>query len=89
MIEARFSEIEKSYSEYGDAISNARNSAAEIYAKAGAEVEKAKNEVADANDRIKTACVNFESSAASLKASANNLIEVLSAISANIGIGEE
>ena len=88
-IEEKFAYIEANYQKYGDAIDSAKNSAAEISVKAKNAVDAAKNEISDANERIKTACVNFESSVASMKSSAENLIETLSAVSANFGVEEE
>lgn len=88
-IEEKFAQIENNYQKYGDVIVNAKNSAAEISSKAKAVVDNARNEISDANDRIKTACVNFESSVASMKSCAENLIETLSAVSANFGAEEE
>ncbi len=49
-------------------------------------VETAKSEVNDANERLKTACNNFESSAYALKASVENLLKTLSGISEEIGV---
>lgn len=72
-------------------ISDAKSSASEITGAVGDAVRTAKSEVSGANDRIKTACVNFDSSAAALKASAENLIKVLEDISDKLDIlgGEE
>ena len=48
-----------------------------------------KNDIFDANERIKTACVNFERSGASMKLCAENLMETLSAVSENLNAEEE
>ena len=87
-IEEKFAEIEMNYQKYGDFIDNARNSAAEISGKAKNAVDNAKAEIASANERIKTASINFESSVASMKSSAENLLETLSAVSLSL-ISEE
>lgn len=87
-IEEKFAEIEMNYRKYGDFIDNARNSAAEISEKAKNAVDTAKAEIASANERIKTASINFESSVASMKSSAENLLETLSAVSLTL-ISEE
>lgn len=65
-------------------IFNAKAAAAEITGEADDAINAAKKEITNANDRIKTACVNFESSASALKASAENLLNVLSSISARM-----
>ena len=80
-IEEKFAEIEMNYQKYGDFIDNARISAAEISGKAKIAVDNAKAEIACANERIKTATINFESSVASMKSSAENLLETLSEVS--------
>lgn len=69
----------KSYSD--KIIGSAKASATAISAKAGEAIRTAKSEIADVNSRIQTACVNFDSSAASLKASTENLMAVLSELS--------
>lgn len=71
-----------SYSE--KIIYSAKVTANEIAGETDKAVNAAKLEISDANDRIKTACINFESSADSLKASAENLLNVLSSISARM-----
>ena len=88
-IEEKFTEIERNYQEYGDAIDNAKSSAAEITDRAKNAVDNAKSEISSANERIKTACINFESSVVSMKSSAENLIGLLSAISESITAEEE
>lgn len=88
-IEEKFAEIEKNYQKYGEVIDNAKSSAAEITVRAKNAVNNAKDEISSVNERIKTACINFESSVASMKSSAENLIETLSAISENINSEEE
>ena len=65
-------------------ILDARTSADAISADAAKAVNNAREEILSANDRIQTACVNFDSSAASLKACTENLLSVLSEISANL-----
>lgn len=62
-------------------ISDAKKSAGEISAKAIYAVNNAKKEIKDASDRIQTACVNFDSSVSSLKASSENLLKILSELS--------
>lgn len=69
----------KSYSDR--IISDAKLSASAISEKTAEAVNIAKSEILSANDRIQTACVNFDSSAASLKACTENLINILSEIS--------
>ncbi len=71
-----------SYSE--KIIFNAKAAAAEITGEADKAVNAAKVEISNANERIKTACVNFESSVSSLKSSAESLLDVLSSISARM-----
>ena len=88
-IEEKFAEIEMNYLKYGNFIDNARNSAAEISGKAKNAVDTAKAEIASANERIKTASVNFESSVASMKSCAENLLETLSAVSLSFVSEEE
>lgn len=47
-------------------------------------ISEAKSDVMDANERIKTACNNFESSANALKSCVENLLSVISGISENL-----
>lgn len=77
-IENKFELIAKGY---------IRNSSAdsEIISEAAETVEKAKSEVSDVNERIKTVCNNFESSAQALKSSVANLLDTLNAISDKMG----
>lgn len=77
----------KSYSD--KIILDARTSAYEISEKASFAVKNAKDEIVSANDRILTACVNFNSSAESLKAGAENLINILSELSEKFNSAEE
>lgn len=70
-------------------ILDARASASEISAKAAVAVKNAKDEILSANDRIQTACVNFNSSAESLKAGTENLLNILSEISDKLNSAEE
>ncbi len=65
-------------------IFNAKAAAAEITQEADNAIGSARNEISNANERIKTACVNFESSADALKSSAENLLNILSSISARM-----
>lgn len=65
-------------------INDAKTSADEITEVVGGAVRAAKSEVSGANDRIKTACVNFDSSASALRASVENLMNVLSEIADKI-----
>ena len=65
-------------------IFNAKAAAAEIAGEADEAVKSAKAEIFNANERIKTASVNFESSVASLKTSAESLLEALSSISSRM-----
>ncbi len=88
-IEEKFAQIEMNYQKYGEVIDNAKTSAAEISFKTKNAVDSAKTEISDANERIKTASVNFESSVASVKSCLDNLIETLSAVSADIAVEEE
>ena len=76
-IEAKFDQIESNYIKYGEV----KAFAASACAKANDAVKAAKADIEGANERIKTACVNFESSVASLKASSENLIGVLNSVS--------
>ena len=68
-----------SYSE--KIIFNAKAAAAEIAGEADSAVAQAREEISNANERIKTACVNFDSSVSSLKTSAESLLDVLSNVS--------
>lgn len=79
-IEAKFDQIESNYIKYGEV----KAFAASACTKANDAVKAAKNEISGANERIKTACVNFESSVASLKASSENLISVLDSVSESL-----
>ncbi len=79
-IEAKFDQIESNYIKYGEV----KAFAASACAKANDAVKAAKADIAGANERIKTACVNFESSVASLKASSENLIDVLDSVSESL-----
>ncbi|MBQ2693957.1 MAG: hypothetical protein IJF57_00250 [Clostridia bacterium] len=79
-IEAKFDQIESNYIKYGEV----KAFAASACAKANDAVKAAKADIAGANERIKTACVNFESSVASLKASSENLIGVLDSVSESL-----
>lgn len=79
-IEAKFSQIENSYIKYGEA----KAFAATACTKANNAVKAAKDEISGANERIKTACVNFESSIASLRASSENLMSVLDSVSESL-----
>lgn len=89
LIESKFSDIEKNYYEYGAAISNAKKSATDVYSKTRLEIETAKDEINQVNDRLKTACINFENSVISLKNYSSKLVETLSTISDNLRTGEE
>lgn len=79
-IEAKFDQIESNYIKYGEV----KAFAASACAKANDAVKAAKADISGANERIKTACVNFESSVASLKASSENLIGVLDSVSESL-----
>lgn len=79
-IEAKFDQIESNYIKYGEV----KAFAASACAKANDAVKAAKSEITGANERIKTACVNFESSVASLKASSENLMSVLDSVSESL-----
>lgn len=79
-IEAKFDQIESNYIKYGEV----KAFAASACAKANDAVKAAKADIAGANERIKTACINFESSVASLKASSENLIGVLDSVSESL-----
>ena len=79
-IEAKFDQIESNYIKYGEVKAFADSACA----KANDAVKAAKADIAGANERIKTACVNFESSVASLKASSENLIGVLDSVSESL-----
>ena len=65
-------------------IFNAKAAAAEIAGEADEAVKSAKAEIINANERIKTASVNFESSVASLKSIAESLLDALSSISSRM-----
>lgn len=62
-------------------ITRANNEARAIAEKANAAVAQAAKQVAEANDRLKSACVNYDSSTVELKASVDNLIALLDSIS--------
>ena len=61
----------------------------EIISRTSSAVETAKNEVSDVNERIKTVCNNFESSANALKSSVEILLNTLNGISEEIGNCED
>lgn len=61
-------------------ITRANNEAKAIAEKANAAVAQAAKQVAQANDRLKSACVNYDSSTVELKASVDNLIALLDSI---------
>lgn len=80
IIEHKFSELEITCARVGDAeklIEEAKSSVAVIADKAKGSVESVRADILNASERIKTACVNFDSSAASLKSSAENLLASL------------
>ena len=62
-------------------ITKAQNKADAITEKANDAVAKAAKQVSEANDRLKSACVNYDSSTVALKASVDNLIAVLNSVS--------
>lgn len=62
-------------------ITKAQNKADAITEKANDAVAKAAKQVAEANERLKSACVNYDSSTVTLKASVDNLIAVLNSVS--------
>lgn len=62
-------------------ITKAQNKAEAITEKANDAVAKAAKQVAEANERLKSACVNYDSSTVALKASVDNLIAVLNSVS--------
>ncbi len=62
-------------------ITKAQNKADAITEKASDAVAKAAKQVSEANDRLKSACVNYDSSTVALKASVDNLIAVLNSVS--------
>ncbi len=62
-------------------ITRANNEARAIAEKANAAVAQAAKQVAKANERLKSACVNYDSSTVELKASVDNLIALLDSIS--------
>ena len=61
----------------------------DIISRTSRAVETAKNEVSDVNERIKTVCNNFESSANALKSSVEILLNTLNGISEEIGNCED
>lgn len=62
-------------------ITRANNEAQAIAEKTNAAVVQAAKQVAQANDRLRSACVNYDSSTVELKESVNNLIAVLDSLS--------
>lgn len=61
-------------------ITRANNEAKAIEEKATAAVAQAAKQVAEANSRLKSACVNYDSSTVELKESVDNLIAVLDSL---------
>lgn len=61
-------------------ITRANNEAKAIAEKANAAVSQAAKQVAQANERLKSACVNYDSSTVELKESVDNLIAVLDSL---------
>lgn len=92
-IEHKYAELEAEYSKISDIkklVENAKSSVADITGKAKNKVASAQADIISASDRIKTVCVNFDSSAASLKASTENLLNALSRASEKLdSIGTE
>lgn len=91
-LEHDLDECESNFSKIREAeriVAQAKATALSIKSDAKAGVESAKAEAACANDRIKTACVNFESAAASLKSSADILIEALDQAADRLEISAE
>ena len=90
-LEYDLAESEKNYSKIREAeavISQAESTALSIRKEAKNSIETAKGDVVAASDRIKTACVNFDSAAASLKASTENLLNALSQVSEKLETAE-
>ena len=80
-LETALAESESNASKIREAekiVADAHAAAISAKKEAAASIEGAKNEMTGVNDRIKTACVNFESAAASLRMSAENLMEAFS-----------
>ena len=62
-------------------VSEAKESVFKITSDAKRSVDSVRNDVSAAADRLKTVCVNFESSLSSLKSGADGLLETLSSAS--------
>ena len=76
----KLDESEKHYSKIKEAeniIFQAQQTASEIKKNTETSIMNAHDVISGANDRIKTACVNFESASDSLKSCAENLLNIL------------
>ncbi len=76
-LENKYSEIKEEYSKIVDI----RKVSNEITGEADIKIKDAKKNIQSAGDRLKTACVNFDSSSVSLKTCIENLISTLDAAS--------
>ncbi len=76
-LENKYSELKAEYSK----VSDVKEVSNEITCEADMKIKEAKNNILSAGDRLKTVCVNFESSSVSLKSCIENLISALDASS--------
>ncbi len=81
LFENKLSAIESKFDKLASGYMTNGNTDADCSSKAGAAVKTAKIEISDANERIKNACDDFESSSSALKSSVENLLNILSGIS--------
>lgn len=80
----KYEELNDEHSKITDVsklVSDARESVSEIVLSAGKSVDSVRADVYGAADRLKTVCVNFESSLSSLKSGTDALLETLSSAS--------
>lgn len=81
LLEHNISELQDSYAR----VDEAEKYISDIKMDAGNSVLNTKNEISSAQDRIKTACVNFDSALSSLKSSTDILVNVLDIASERLG----
>lgn len=86
-LEHDLAECESNFSKIREAeriVSQAKSTALSAKREAKIGIETAKTDVAGASDRIKTACINFDSATAALKACTENLMSALSLACENL-----
>lgn len=89
VFESKINSIENKFAALANGYMLNSGADSEIFSRTTQAIETAKSEVSDVNERIKTVCNNFESSAVALKSSVENLLKTLNSISEEIADCED